>query len=92
MGHNLRMNWLQRYLRNMTLKTPKSYGYKAVDAIRDHMLKVDYERFPESELVERRRCLMAAVRSNEIEDSFRIPEQVAPEDKPCLRRQISVRE
>ena len=71
------MGYFKRTLRNMTLKTPRSYGYKAVDSVRDTLLKTDYERFPESELPERRRSLMAAVKSNEIEDSYRIPEQVA---------------
>ena len=71
------MGYLRRTLRNLSLKPRKTYGYKAVDQVRDTLLKTDYECFLDSELTERRRCLMSAVRSNEIEDSYRIPEQVA---------------
>lgn len=71
------MGFLKRTLRNLTLKTPKTYGYRAVDSVRDTLLKTDYEPFRKSELTERRRSLMAAVRSNEIEDSYRTPEHVA---------------
>ena len=71
------MGYLKRAFRNMALKTPRSYGYSAVDSVRDTLLKTDYDRFPDSELAERRRSLMAAVISNEIEDIIRCPEQVA---------------
>lgn len=71
------MGLVKRTLRNLTLKTPKTYGYSAVDSVRDTLLKTDYEPFHKSELPKIRRALMAAVISNEIEDSYRIPEQVA---------------
>jgi len=71
------MALLKRTLRNLTLKTPKTYGYSAVDSVRDTLLKTDYEPFHKSELPEMRRAKMAAVVSNEIEDIIRTPEQVA---------------
>ena len=74
------MGFVKRTLRNLTLKTPKSYGYKAVDSVRDTLLKTDYEPFRKSELTEMRRAQMAAVRSNEIEDIIRAPEKVALDD------------
>jgi len=73
----VRVAYLKRAFRNMTLKTPRSYGYLAVDSVRDTLLKTDYDRFPESELVKIRRGLMTAVMSNEIEGLIRCPEQVA---------------
>ena len=71
------MGFVKRTLRNLTLKTPKTYGYKAVDSVRDTLLKTDYEPFRKSELTEIRRARMAAVVSNEIEDIIRTPEEVA---------------
>lgn len=44
------MGIVSRTLRNLTLKKPRSYGYRAVDNVRDILLKTDYERFPDSKL------------------------------------------
>lgn len=71
------MGIVKRKLRNLMLKTPRNYGYHAVDFVRDTLLKTDYDRFPDSELAKVRRAQQAANVSNEIEGSCRTPEEVA---------------
>ena len=51
------MGYLKRRARNKSLVTPETYGFKAVDQVRERLLKTNYERFPEDDLesVERSR-------------------------------------
>lgn len=71
------MGIVSRILRNLRLRTPRSYGYRAVDNVRDILLKTDYERFPDSQLDKVQRAMLSARVSNEIEGSYRTPEEVA---------------
>ena len=71
------MTLIKRTLRNLKLKTPKTYGYRAVDSVRDTLLKTDYEPFAKTELPAIKRAKMSAIVSNEIDGSYRAPEQVA---------------
>jgi len=44
------MGYLKRRTRNKSLVMPETYGFEAVDNVRDRLLKTNYERFPEDEL------------------------------------------
>lgn len=44
------MGYLKRRARNKSLVTLETYGFEAVDQIRDRLLKTNYERFPENQL------------------------------------------
>lgn len=44
------MGYLKRRARNKSLVTPETYGFEAVDHVRNRLLKIKYERFPENEL------------------------------------------
>lgn len=46
------MGYLKRRARNKSLMTPETYGFEAVDKVRERLLKTDYERFPENQLDE----------------------------------------
>ena len=71
------MRYLKRLVRNKSLVRPKTYGFDAVDEVRNQLLKTDYERFPESKLDKVKRAMLTAQVSNEIEGSYRTPEEVA---------------
>lgn len=71
------MGYLKRLARNKSLIRPKTYGFDAVDEVRNHLLKTDYERFPDSQLDKVQRAMLSAQVSNEIEGSYRTPEEVA---------------
>lgn len=44
------MGYLQRRVRNKSLVTPETYGFEAVDKVRNRLLKTNYERFPDAKL------------------------------------------
>jgi len=44
------MGFLKRRTRNKSLVIPETYGFEAVDHVRDRLLKTNYERFPENQL------------------------------------------
>lgn len=55
------MGYLKRRVRNKSLQTPKTYGFIAVDEVRNRLLKTNYERFPENRLMEVLRAQKSAV-------------------------------
>jgi len=44
------MGFLKRRTRNKSLVRPETYGFEAVDQVRDRLLKTNYERFAEDQL------------------------------------------
>ena len=44
------MGYFKRRARNKTLDTPATYGFEAVDRVRDRLMKTNYERFAEGQL------------------------------------------
>ena len=44
------MGFLKRRTRNKSLVTAETYGFEAVDQVRDRLLKTNYERFAEDQL------------------------------------------
>ena len=44
------MGYLKRRARNKTLETPETYGFEAVDSVRDRLMKTNYEQFAEDQL------------------------------------------
>lgn len=45
------MGYFKRRARNKTLETPATYGFEAVDRVRDRLMKTNYKRFAEDQLV-----------------------------------------
>lgn len=69
------MGYFKRRARNKTLETPATYGFEAVNRVRDRLLNTDYDRFPENQLADVIRAQKNAVWSS----SFRWPEPLAEE-------------
>ena len=44
------MGFLKRRTRNKSLVTPETYGFEAVDQVRNRLLTTNYERFAEDQL------------------------------------------
>ena len=71
------MGFLKRRTRNKSLVTAETYGFEAVDHVRDRLLKTDYERFPENQLQAVTKSQKNAVWSSSIGGRDQLAEEVA---------------
>jgi hypothetical protein len=71
------MGFLNRRTRNKSLVTPETYGFEAVDQVRDRLLKINYERFPENQLESIVQSRKNAVASSSIGGRDQLAEEVA---------------
>ncbi len=71
------MGFLQRKSRNKSLETPETYGFEAVDHVRNRLFKTDYERFSEDRLEDVIRAQKSAVWSSTMGGREQLNEEIA---------------
>jgi hypothetical protein len=71
------MGFLKRRTRNMSLVTPETYGFEAVDQVRDRLLKTNYERFAEDRLEAVIKSQKNAVWSSSVSGRDQLAEEAA---------------